>query len=66
MSGVLRRTIVGSGVAHKALYRESALVRKFHTNRINDGLRDSLTACRLRVNHMTRTLKQQGYRYDRL
>jgi transposase len=42
------------------------LTRKFHTNRINDGLRDSLTACRLRVNHMTRTLKQQGYRYDRL
>jgi hypothetical protein len=42
------------------------LTRKFHTNRINNGLRDSLTACRLKVNHIARTLKQQGYRYDRL
>ena len=44
----------------------SDLARIFHTNRIKDVLRDSLTACRLRVNHKARTLKQQGYRYDRL
>jgi hypothetical protein len=42
------------------------LARKIHTNRIKRVLRDSLTACRLRVNHTARTLKQQGYRYDRL